>query len=591
MHRFLITTADERTWRFDEPVLFLGEWCRCYDKKTVWEVIPHAKVSRPYGMANAQKDEDSATACRMVDELMPIITRELNTLHGTRYSERYWRIVLSIWLHRCVCVILNRYKTLEQALTNYKISSTSVFDASSYQLATANSINFIGACNDDVWNNILCAEILKCIPGQKIPMEIIAYNEKDHWFYFGEKTNIRTEGFKKTIIERLFNLYKTFAINLVKDDDAFLISTYAGTKTDVKLNLMLGQIPVFWKSPIQETVHPNPTLRTDLALKLVGSEPTGLEACVMRLIFKLMPTCFLEGYTKLVSAVEELPWPKKPRFIFTSNNFDIDEVFKVWAGEKAESGIPYYIGQHGGAYGSFRYPISERYLLQTSDKFITWGWRSSLPTVIPGFIWSDIHVNRDKNGIRSSLLLVGRSVLHRIYTWDNFCEMRDHQDAQFRLIEHLSALPRSSVLIRAYVHANQWRWCDQARWIDRFPGIKFDEHQSFVDSVRKARLVVFFFDSTGLLQTLQANHPVIGSWPSPLDWLRDDAKEYYDELMRAGILHDKPSSAAKLINEVWGDIDGWWHSSTVQKARATFCDNYAVTKRKKVSSLLSALGV
>lgn len=35
--RYLITTADERTWKFDRPVLFLGEWCRLYDRRHVWQ--------------------------------------------------------------------------------------------------------------------------------------------------------------------------------------------------------------------------------------------------------------------------------------------------------------------------------------------------------------------------------------------------------------------------------------------------------------------------------------------------------------------------------------------------------------------------
>ena len=44
--RFLITTADERSWRTDRPVLFLGEWCKLYDRRHVWsnldaKVVPY----------------------------------------------------------------------------------------------------------------------------------------------------------------------------------------------------------------------------------------------------------------------------------------------------------------------------------------------------------------------------------------------------------------------------------------------------------------------------------------------------------------------------------------------------------------------
>ena len=34
--RFLITTPDEATWKFDQPVIFLNEWCRLNNRKHVW---------------------------------------------------------------------------------------------------------------------------------------------------------------------------------------------------------------------------------------------------------------------------------------------------------------------------------------------------------------------------------------------------------------------------------------------------------------------------------------------------------------------------------------------------------------------------
>ena len=33
----LATTAIEETWGLDEEILFLGEWCKVYKKKYLWE--------------------------------------------------------------------------------------------------------------------------------------------------------------------------------------------------------------------------------------------------------------------------------------------------------------------------------------------------------------------------------------------------------------------------------------------------------------------------------------------------------------------------------------------------------------------------
>ena len=54
--RYLITTTNEDNWKFDRPVLFLGEWCRIYDRRHVWGKMD-ATTAEPYGMGKAKKDQ------------------------------------------------------------------------------------------------------------------------------------------------------------------------------------------------------------------------------------------------------------------------------------------------------------------------------------------------------------------------------------------------------------------------------------------------------------------------------------------------------------------------------------------------------
>ena len=55
--RYLITTADESTWKFDQPVIFLGEWCRLYERKHIWHNLD-AIIAKPYGLGKFKKDAD-----------------------------------------------------------------------------------------------------------------------------------------------------------------------------------------------------------------------------------------------------------------------------------------------------------------------------------------------------------------------------------------------------------------------------------------------------------------------------------------------------------------------------------------------------
>src|SRR6476659_666447 len=169
MKRYLITTADERSWKFDRPVLFLGAWCRLYLRREKWLAMD-AVVAAPYGITSADKDRDLAYVNSLTSELLREAVIALNKLHGTAHANRYWHIVIGQWLHRFTSVAFNRYRTVEQTLKNYDISGTTVFEASDYRLAASDSLEFIWACNDDEWNHVFYADVIRDLGG--VPTEV-----------------------------------------------------------------------------------------------------------------------------------------------------------------------------------------------------------------------------------------------------------------------------------------------------------------------------------------------------------------------------------------------------------------------------------
>ena len=73
--------------------------------------------------------------------------------------------------------------------------------------------------------------------------------------------------------------------------------------------------------------------------------------------------------------------------------------------------------------------------------------------------------------------------------------------------------------------------------------------------------------------------------------MREKVQPYYQMLIDAGILHLTNESVAKKVNEVWDNVDIWWHQSHLQKARKKFCDQFAKECEhpiKKMVSLLSS---
>jgi putative transferase (TIGR04331 family) len=265
-----------------------------------------------------------------------------------------------------------------------------------------------------------------------------------------------------------------------------------------------------------------------------------------------------------------------PKFIFTSNNFDTDEIFKMWTAQKVEQGTPYYVGQHGNNYGTWTYSL-EMPEFSTADKFISWGWRNSHVNIIPAFIFKTVDKKDFKINLRGGLLLVERCLHSRQTTFDNHFENSFYQDEQYRMIKSLSTQIRNKLLVRLHLHKpSNLVWSDEQRWRDFDRNIELELGQKNIwKLIKESRLTIYSYDSTGLLEVLSLNIPVIGFWYHLLEEILPSAKPYYELLRKVGILFDNPEDAANHINQNWDDIGKWWFSDEVQQARKVFCDQYA----------------
>ena len=69
--------------------------------------------------------------------------------------------------------------------------------------------------------------------------------------------------------------------------------------------------------------------------------------------------------------------PKNPKFIFTSNDYEHNEIFKFYVSKLSEKNKSnYYIGQHGVYFSDIR-GDKLRSEFSTPNKFLTWGYSDS----------------------------------------------------------------------------------------------------------------------------------------------------------------------------------------------------------------------
>ena len=574
--RYLITSADKKTWKYDRPVVFLGEWCLSYDRKNILKNMD-AIIAKPYGLSKEKKDIDYVEVKIFIDKIFPIFCAILNNHHGVNYSIRFWTILLGHWFQRYVKVIFNRFNTIEQCLQQFRITGSTFHINKNYSLTHSDSLTAIYALNDDRWNNALNLEILKFLSAD-IKLELIHDSQKNF-------TRISEDKLSSNILKFLLSSINTGLNFFSKDSDAFIANTYLPKLLEVKLQLALNQIPQIRILPrIKLSERPNNGLRENLTKEITGHvRNSSFEFFLKDMLFKLIPICYLEGFNSLNIFVSKQPWPNYPKFIFTSNNFDTNEVFKLWAAIKAENGIKYFVGQHGNNYCTYRYenPTIEEL---TSDKFITWGLKGCLSKHVPAFIFKINNYYKNKYNPLGKLLLIIRPYPTRDSTWDNFCEYNNYFTEQINFTERLKPLQKKNLIVRMHkddinLKLNKF---DSALKID-------DGNAKLTKLISKSRLVIFSYDSTGLLENFSQNIPTLIFFQNHLDDLVDTEKEHYKLLADAGLLHFTLETLSKKIESTWDDINAWWFQEYIQNARKYFCDRYARTSTNPLNDLKEIL--
>lgn len=539
-------------------------------------------VAEPFGLSLADRHRNLAYVEALSRRLMVELVDVLNEFHGTKHTLRYWHIVLGHWLQRYVTLIFNRYSTLERTLANSGPLETTIFDTPDYSLATNDSLAFIWACSDDVWNHVLYGKILSFLGGVKTELSPVSM-QGVHGF---KQANASRPGYRFGTRRRALNVVAYALSKLSGKRDAFIINSHLPLWEEIKLQLSLGQCPQLWRSPALEEKAPD--IRARQAFNLEAGNATGFEKFVRVQLGSMIPACYLEGYAQLVHQVGTLPWPLQPRHIFTSNSFDTDEVFKVWTGLKVEQGVPYFTGQHGNNYGTHVcYGNASWPERSTSDRFITWGdWAGDQRGNSAAFLFKTAGKKLRRFNPDGGVLLVESLLTHRLYVSDIHHHYLSYQEAQFRFVKHLPTHIHSLLTVRLHGAFRQGSWCDDQRWTNRSPGTRVEQGILPIDRlIKQSRLVIHSYDSTGMLETLALDIPTLCFWWSGLDHVLPVMQPYYEVLRGAGILIESPEQAAEFVASHWDSIDEWWGSAEVQHARRTFCQQFARTDKTPVSTL------
>ena len=294
----------------------------------------------------------------------------------------------------------------------------------------------------------------------------------------------------------------------------------------------------------------------------------------------------MEGFEELKNIVNQQPWPKSPKFIFTSNSYGSDEIFKIYTAIKTETGSKYYVGQHGNGYFTSRhcFPKTEE---KTVDKFLTWGWSNKSPKYVPMFVFKTAGKSIKFNN-KGGLLLIEQPQDTRYLPWDVHNQFFNYFEEQKKFVSQLSQEPKKKLTIRLSAARANKKFNETLRWFDFDKSLKIDDGKIPINYlIKRSRLIVHGYDSTGLLETLSQNIPCLAFWQNEFDHLLENVRPDYQKLVDAGIVHFSSKSIADKVNEIWNNVDEWWLQKNIQDSKKQFCEIYANSCKKPIRKMAS----
>ena len=103
------------------------------------------------------------------------------------------------------------------------------------------------------------------------------------------------------------------------------------------------------------------------------------------------------------------------------------------------------------------------------------------------------------------------------------------------------------------------------------------------------KLTIEVDNSTGFLESLNLNIPVILIYDEKYCSLRESVIKDFEILKKVKIMHDSPEEAAKFVNENYDHLEKWWNSKLLQSAKNKFCYKFARQSNSPLKDLKRAL--
>ena len=556
--KYLELPTFDKKFNFKKNIVFYKQW-NDYKKKII-DIKKNIKLYNYY-----------------MDQLIVF----LNNYHRKDHSRRYWSIILGPWLWRFISGMSFKWNLINSIEKKYIFLKKEIDLKEVIPLGIE---DYQKIKNTNYWTHYCYSKIIEHSFSKKFFIknngDLKKNFERDQIY-----NNLKTSNIK----EKISFLTQKILNFLPQNKKILIYSTYMSNLNEIKLNLLLNKSLLYYKSLRPYFLFEKKKLFQfeRQKFKALDYHKSGLEEFLSEELLKCIPSGDLENYENIGNIVNQIPFPKFPQKIFTTLGINRSTLMDRYVAQNVEKGSSLILAQHGGSYFQTKFHFDSIYETEISDKYLSWGKIKKRNISSVGVIKDISNASKVSNKILLEVRMRKSAYQEEIKIDSGFLEGKKFSK---NLCEFFSLLKGNKICENLYVklHETKSIWHEKKQFLSHNPDLKFlDEKKKMIKEICSAKLIIHTSCSSGHLECLAINKPILILFVHNINLFDDKSKNYIKKFIKLGIVHKSPQSLFKMLKKLERNqiIEKWWGSEKRQKLLDEYRNEFGYFNKEKISNL------
>lgn len=529
--------------------IFIGEWL-LLNKRNKYKKFNVLKFNEK----KKDKLKDFNYVKKIYKRTLKNITPVLNNINQKNFNEKDWEILIFYFLSNYIFFAYDKWKLVKNLKKSHNFKPIEIFSYTNNYFISKDSSNFYTQLKTDNWDDWLFSKIIKA---QKLKFHEKKINKK----------RIKQKDFNN------FNKLKLQRLLFPQNNNKYFLKNLALPRSlKIKLNLKLNKNLRFYND-INFRKNKKILLKRNL-FSLIKSKDE-FEKFIYNTLPEIFPKSYIENFSFIEKNIKFLNWPKKPKIIFTSFDHYHNDAFKIYTINKIKEGAKFYILQHGHQ-GHHDF-CGTYYEKKICNKYFSWGNISKDNNVSSLFCTTNIGKIVKKN-IKKDILLSYTEFSLKPWKQQAYprimSETNLYKDDIINLINSLSKNLKKTITLKSFNSEGKKYITNEIN--KKFKTLDFistNKIKRGFEYSKNYNLSIETINSTGFIELLSLNTPVILITNKKFFHVKKEYKKYYKKLIECNIIFFDIKKATKFINFNIKNLNHWWFDDQTQKKIKYFCDH------------------